>query len=258
MLMPTRIGSKWRKANLPRSGDPTFTQNPSARERTRASQAPTNVSGLLPNEYASLRGFFTPLCHVPEVLTRPEPAKGARGQQAVDEAVDDFLQGHAPRLAPPDAVAQMSQAVGEERRSARYAEDGEIGCAGRDGTPGKIGNEKTDDEAIDKPHPEELGHGGRTAGNHGQRANGPLLEFFYRGRRLHLFGEAIREHIEAALQASGSQGSEKLVLVGELVAVAAVVRQQHVHDGAGDKDDDGGKNNGEPKSREGNHRQPPW
>src|SRR5712692_3771763 len=216
MLMPTRIESKWRKTNLPRSGDPTFTQNPSARERTRASQAPTNVSGLLPNEYASLRGFFTPLCHVPEVLTRPEPAKGARGQQAVDEAVDDFLQGHAPRLALPDAVAQMSQAVGEERRSARYAEDREIGGAGREGAHGEIGDEETDDQAKDKPHPEELGHDGWTTGKHGQHTHGSLLEFFYGSRRLHLFVGTKREMIETALQTSGAQGGEKLVLFGEL------------------------------------------
>ncbi len=191
------------------------------------------------------------------MLTRPEPAEGAGGQQAVDESIEDFLQGHAPRLALPDAVAQMSQAVGEERRSARYAEHGEIRGAGGDGATGEIGDEETDDEAISKPHPEEFGHGGRTTGKHGQRAYGSLLEFFYRGGRLHFFGEAIREHIETALQTSGSQGGKKLVLVWELVAVAAVVSQERVHDGAGNKDDDGGEKNREPKSREGNHTQPP-
>src|SRR5713226_9882399 len=190
-------------------------------------------------------------------LTRPKPAKGACGQQAVDEAVDDFLQGHAPRLALPDAVAQMSQAVGEERRSARYAEDGEIGGAGRDGATCEISNEETDDQAIDKPHPEELGHGGWTTGKHGQHTHGSLLEFFYGSRRLHLFVGAKREMIEAARQTSGAQSGEKLVLFGKLAVVAAVVRQQHVHDRAGDEDDDGGQNNREPKRREGNHTQPP-
>src|SRR6266478_9420927 len=136
------------------------------------------------------------LATYPEVLTGPEPAESARGQQAVDEAIEDFLQGHSPRLALPDAVAQMSHAVGEERRSACYAEDGEIRRAGRDRATGEIGDEETDDEAISKPHPEEFGHGGRTAGKHGQRACGSLLEFFYRGGRLHFFGEAIRERSE--------------------------------------------------------------
>src|SRR5713226_6558971 len=152
----------------------------------------------------------------------------------------------------------MSQAVGEERRSARYAEDGEIGSAGRDGATGEIGDEETDDEAIDKPHPEELGHDGWTTGKHGQQTHGSLLEFFYRGGRLHLFVGAKREMIEAARQTSGAQSGEKLVLFGKLAVVAAVVRQQHVHDRAGDEDDDGGQNNRKPKSREGNHTQPPW
>src|SRR5260370_28822647 len=75
----------------------------------------------------------------------------------------------------------MSQAVGEERRSARYAEDREIGGAGGDGATGEIGDEETDDEAISKPHPEEFGHGGRTTGKNGQRAYRALLEFFYCG-----------------------------------------------------------------------------
>src|SRR5258708_20158458 len=64
--------------------------------------------------------------------------------------------------------------------------------------------------------------------------------------------------IETALQTSGAQGGKKLVLFGELAVVAAMVRHHHVHDGAGDEDDDGGQNNRKPKSREGNHAQPPW
>src|SRR5216684_5567465 len=190
-------------------------------------------------------------------LTRPKPPKGAGGQQAVDEAIEDFLQGHSPRLALPDAVAQMSQAVGEERRGACYAEDGEVRRAGRDRAPGEVGNEEADDQAIGKPHPEELGHGGWTAGKDGQHPYGSLLEFFYGSGRLHLFVGAKREMIETALQTSGAQGGKKLVLFGELTVVAAMVRQQHVHDGAGDEDDDGGEKNREPKSREGNHTQPP-
>src|SRR5258708_29602346 len=40
-------------------------------------------------QYTRATGAPIAKCHVPEVLTRPEPAKGACGQQAVDEAVDD-------------------------------------------------------------------------------------------------------------------------------------------------------------------------
>src|SRR5260370_31474466 len=121
-----------------------------------------------------------PASHLLEVLTGPEPAEGAGGQQAVDEAIEDFLQGHSPRLALPDAVAQVSQAVGEERRSARYAEHGEIRGARGDGATGEIGDEETDDEAISKPHPEEFGHGGRVPWGQSQRAPGPPAQIFFR------------------------------------------------------------------------------
>src|SRR5256885_13875663 len=102
-----------------------------------------------------------------EFLVRPKPPKGGRGQQAEDESIEDFLQGHSPCLALPDAIAQMSQAVGEERRGTCHAENHQIVCAGRDRVPREISDEETDDQAISKPHPEELGHGGWTTGKHG-------------------------------------------------------------------------------------------
>lgn len=40
----------------------------------------------------------------------PEPTKCACGQQSVDEAVENFLEGRAPGLALPDRVAEAAQA----------------------------------------------------------------------------------------------------------------------------------------------------
>ncbi|PYU33176.1 MAG: hypothetical protein DMG28_09105 [Acidobacteria bacterium] len=68
---------------------------------------------------------------------------------------------------------------------------------------------------------------------------------------------AKRENIETPLQASGAQRGEELVLIGELLVVAAVVWQKHVHDGAGDEDDDGRQQDREPKCGERNHAKPP-
>ena len=50
---------------------------------------------------------------------------------------------------------------------------------------------------------------------------------------------AVRENIKTPLQTGGAQGGKKLVLFGKLAVIAAVVRKQHVHDGAGDEHDDG-------------------
>src|SRR5258705_1016409 len=54
---------------------------------------------------------------------RPEPAKGAGSQRGVDESIEGFFDDIAPRLPFPDSVAQVSQAVGEERRRAGNAEN---------------------------------------------------------------------------------------------------------------------------------------
>ncbi len=63
-------------------------------------------------------------------LAGPKPAKGTRGQQAVNESIANFLEGRAPRLTLPDGVAQVSQTVGQERRRAGYAKDAKYGAPG--------------------------------------------------------------------------------------------------------------------------------
>src|SRR5712691_1509112 len=190
-------------------------------------------------------------------LAGPKPAKGAGGQQAVNESIANFFEGRAPRLALPDGVAQVSQTVGQKRRRAGYAKDRQVLCAGRNRAPGEIGDEEGDDEAVGKPHPQELGHDRWAAGQHGQHSHRSLLVFFYQGGRLHLLRGPKREKIETALQAGGAQRSEEFVLIGELPVIAAVIGKQHVHDEAGDEDDDGRKQDREPEGSERNHTQPP-
>src|SRR5712692_8897847 len=65
------------------------------------------------------------------------------------------------------------------------------------------------------------------------------------------------ENIETSLQTGGTQRGQELVLIGEFLVVAAVVRQKHVHDGAGDKDDDRRQQDREPKCGERDHAKPP-
>src|SRR6266481_1631704 len=93
---------------------------------------------------------------MPDLPARPEPAKGARGQQGVNESIDDFFDDITPGLAFPDSIAQVSQAVGEERRSAGDTEDSPKGLAvchnQRVRVRGDISNNDADDHAIRKPH----------------------------------------------------------------------------------------------------------
>src|SRR4029077_13536943 len=104
---------------------------------------------------------------VKEALPGPEPAKRAGGQQAIDEAVEGFLEDQAPGLALPDAVDQGSQTISEERRSAGDAKHGQLLRAGRNRASAEIGNEEADEQAVREPHPEKLRHGGRGAGING-------------------------------------------------------------------------------------------
>src|SRR5437879_4849284 len=69
---------------------------------------------------------------------------------------------------------------------------------------------------------------------------------------------AKREMIETRRQASRTQGGKKLVLLGEVPVVALVILQHHVNEGAGHEYDDGREQDGEQKSSERNHAQPPW
>jgi len=101
------------------------------------------------------------------VLPRPKPAESAGGQQTIDETIDDFFDGYRPLLTLPDAVAQVPQAVGEERGGPGDAEDGQIACAGRNCVAGEIGDEESDQEAKDKPLDQKLRHRGRAAGKDG-------------------------------------------------------------------------------------------
>src|SRR5260370_40223267 len=101
------------------------------------------------------------------ILTGPQPAKGAGGQQAVDESVEGFLEDHTPGLALPDAIDQGSQGVCKERGGASDAKHGQIVRAGRNRASREIGHEEADKQAIGEPHAEELWHGDWAAGKHG-------------------------------------------------------------------------------------------
>src|SRR5258707_11102120 len=83
---------------------------------------------------------------------RPEPAKGAGSQQGVNESIDDFFDDITPWLAFPDSIAQVSQAIGEERRSAGDTEDSPKGLAvchnQRVRVRRDVGDEDAGDQAI--------------------------------------------------------------------------------------------------------------
>src|SRR6202047_15126 len=188
------------------------------------------------------------------ILVRPEPSKSSCGQQGEDESVEGFLQSHAPWLALPDGVAQISQAISQKPRRADHAEHGGISGTGRNGVRGEIRDEEADDEAIAEPQSEKLRHVRRATGVNGQKAHGSLLEFFLDCGRLHGLVGAKRKVVKTPRKTNTSQRGENAVLVGKRMVVAAVVRQNPVHDGAGDKDDDCGEQDREPECGERDHR----
>src|SRR5208282_1088971 len=191
--------------------------------------------------------------HSTRDLSRPEPAEGAGSEQTVDEAIDNFLNGDRPGLAFPDAVAQVAQAVGKERGCSYDAEDRPIVGAGRNRVSGEIGDEESDYQAKDEPLNQKLWHGRRPAGNDGHEPDRPLLLLFDQGWRLHILVSAVREDIETLLQTSRTQRGEDLVFVRKFAVVAAMIGQQHVHDGTGDENEDRRHDDGEPKSGKRDH-----
>jgi len=139
-------------------------------------------------------------------------------------------------------------------RCAGDAKDDQKVRAERDRASSEIGDEEADCQAIGKLHSQELRHDGWAARKHGHHPDRSLLVFFHQGRRLHLLMGAKRGNIEAPLQASGAQRGEELVLIVEPLVVAAVVRQQHVHDGTGDEYDDGRQQHREQRAVRGTMR----
>jgi hypothetical protein len=115
------------------------------------------------------------------VLAGPQPSEGSRGEQGVDEAVEGFLDDHAPRLALPDAVAKISEAIGEERGDGDHSKDHRIGSAGRNGVSSEAGDENADNQAIGEPQAEEFRQGRSATGKYRQEAYWALLKFLLDG-----------------------------------------------------------------------------
>src|SRR5437899_11425409 len=87
------------------------------RERLLPNAAACNAGALLKREFSG------------KLPVRPEPTEGARRQRRVNRAINDFLDGHAPWLSLPDAVAEVGQTVREKRRCAGNLEDSPKGLA---------------------------------------------------------------------------------------------------------------------------------
>src|SRR6267142_5553967 len=84
---------------------------------------------LLPNYVACNMGALLEREFPGKLPARPKPTEGARNQHGVNHAINDFLDGHAPGLSLPDAIAEVGQTVREERRCAGYLEDSPKGLA---------------------------------------------------------------------------------------------------------------------------------
>src|SRR5208283_2532989 len=63
-----------------------------------------------------------------------------------------------------------------------------------------------------------------------------------------------RKMVVAGLDSGGAQGGEGLVFIGKLVAIALVIFENHVQDGAGHKHNDRREHDGEPQSSKEIHK----
>src|SRR5437879_9279551 len=84
-------------------------------------------------------------------LPGPKPPKCAGDQQAIDEAIEGFLEGHTPRLALPDAVDQGSQSESKERGGASDAKNRQIVRAGRNRVSREIGRSEEHTSELQSP-----------------------------------------------------------------------------------------------------------
>ncbi|TAH39370.1 MAG: hypothetical protein EYC70_00885 [Planctomycetota bacterium] len=179
---------------------------------------------------------------------RPEPAEGAGGDEAVDQAVEDELGGRAPALALPDALGHDADAVGEERDGAGDAEDQEVGRVRRKAVVGGVGHEDADHDREQEPLHQVLAHVHRTGRPEHQDPDGPALEFGLHLRRLALLHRAgIGEHVLSRLHALIAQHVENLAFAGYPFPVRFVHGERHVEDRAGDEDEDCRQQDGQPK-----------
>jgi hypothetical protein len=182
----------------------------------------------------------------------------AAGEEPVDEAIEGVFEGGAPRSSKPDRLGEMGAGVGEKRRGAREAEDGEVGRARSERAAAEIRGGGADGEAIDEPLHELLSHRWRTARKDGHQADRPLLEFLDHLRRLSvLVAGGAGEHVVARRQPFLPHGVEDFLLVRNLPEVAVMVAEEHVDDGARNENEDGGERDRKPEGRYGNHLVPP-
>ncbi len=171
---------------------------------------------------------------------RPEPSESAGSDQAIDNSVESFEQNHLPGKTFPDTVAEAADAVSKK---CGYTDNGEnvpIGRAGQSGVRRGVGDEDSHDDAVEKPEDEKLGKKDGAVGVDGYETDGTFDLFCFHCFGVHVFVRAVRKIVKAGRDAGGAQCGADFVLVGELAIAAAMIRQDHVNDGAGDKDENRG------------------
>src|SRR6202022_2959447 len=89
----------------------------------------------------------------------PEPAEGSCHQQAVDQAVDHFLEYDLPWLAVPDPLAHAAKAVGKKTCRAGHAEDLEVRRSDSARSAREIAHKERDHERVEEVENEEFAEG---------------------------------------------------------------------------------------------------
>src|SRR6476660_1815232 len=111
-----------------------------------------------------------------------------------------------------------------------------------------MSGEKTDHHTIDKPLEQTLPHGRRSAWPHRQKAYWAAFQFFDDRRRFHFLERKMRKEISrAGRHTSVSQCISHTFFIRQLAVITSVIREHHVHNGAGEKNHHSRKDNGKPQ-----------
>src|SRR5581483_9470137 len=105
------------------------------------------------------------------------------------------LEDHAPRLASPNAVAEIADAIGQESGGTGGTKDVAVGRERSDGVAGEISENETDNQTIEKPLGEILANVDRAGGKDGDGPHGSFLVFVNHCGRFHFFVSAIGKNV---------------------------------------------------------------
>src|SRR6185437_16934086 len=142
-----------------------------------------------------------------------------------------MFQRHAPGLALPDRILQLSESVSHKRGAASHAEDLEVVSACGSRAPGQISSENAHDDAEKEPLNEVFAETWSSVWPDDQMPNRSALEFLDHRWRLHLSMRTKRKRVHTAGSDSGAaQNISHPFVLRQLPVIPLMNRDEHMQD----------------------------